>query len=368
MGRIKNRWPSLCHPRIARKHRRLGTVLLVFCLTIATLGSLPATTVSAASTPLSKHGKLSVKGTNLVDSKGNTFQLRGISTHGINWDVGKNYVTKKSFKTLRDQWGVNAIRLSLYMEGYNGYCSGGNKSQLRSLVNKGVKYATELGMYAVIDWHILSDGNPNTHYKEAKSFFTTMAKKYKNYKNVIYEICNEPNGCSWSSIKSYAKKIIKVIRKYDKDAVIIVGTPSWSQLGSSLTSNEVADNPITGYSNIMYSLHFYAGESAHTQYLPDKLTYALEKGLPVIVSEFGMSAASGGGSINKTSANQWFTLLNKNNVSYFCWSLSNKAETCSLLKSSTKKISGWKSSDLSAAGKSIKKKYLARKKALGSKA
>ncbi len=341
--------------------RRFGAFLLAFCLTVASVGLLPASTVSAASTPVSKHGRLSVKGANLVDSKGKVFQLCGISTHGINWDVGKAYVNKKAFKTLRDEWGVNAIRLSLYTEGYNGYCSGGNQAELRKLVYNGVKYATELGMYVIIDWHILSDGNPNTHYKDAVNFFGIMAKRYKNYKNVIYEICNEPNGCSWSTVKSYATKIIKRIRKYDKNAVIIVGTPSWSQLGSSLTSNEVANNPIKGYKNIMYSLHFYAGESAHNKYLPAKLRYARKKGLPVIVSEFGLSAASGSGSINKTAMNTWFQLLNKYNISYFCWSLSNKAESSALLKSGTKKTSGWKTSDLSAAGKYIKSKYLARK-------
>lgn len=354
--------------RKIHRRKRFQALLMVFTMMLVLFNTVPVTTAEAASTPVSKHGKLSVEGTNLVDSKGQPFQLRGISTHGINWDVGKPYVNKKAFKTLRDEWGVNAIRLAMYTEEYNGYCSGGSKSQLKKLINKGVSYATDLGMYAIIDWHILSDGDPNEHYSDAKKFFTAMAKKYKNYKNVIYEICNEPNGCSWKEIKSYAKKIIKAIRKYDKDAVIIVGTPTWSQLGSDGTSNEVADNPITGYDNIMYSLHFYASESSHNEYLPDKVEYAMEKGLPVIVSEFGLSEASGDGSINKTAANKWFQLLDKYNISYFCWSLSNKDESASLLKAGTKKTSGWKNSNLTAAGKYIKKKYLARKKKLGKKA
>ncbi|MCD8348143.1 MAG: glycoside hydrolase family 5 protein [Lachnospiraceae bacterium] len=363
--KIKKETSVSFHRFTNNRYRRFAALLLIICMIFTMPGELSGSTVSAASTPLGIHGQLSVDGVNLVDCNGEVFQLRGISTHGINWDVGKPYVNKKAFKTLRDGWGVNAIRLSMYTEGYNGYCSGGDKTELETLVNQGVQYATELGMYVVIDWHILSDGNPNEYSKEVKEFFTTMAKKYKNYSNVIYEICNEPNGCSWSSIKSYAKKIIKAIRKYDKDAVIIVGTPTWSQLGTNLTSNEVADNPITGYDNIMYSLHFYAAESAHSQYLPDKLTYAVEKGLPVIVSEFGLSAADGNGEIDKSSANQWFKLLNKYNISYFCWSLSNKNESSALLKSTTTKTSGWKSSDLSAAGKYIKKKYLARLEKVG---
>ena len=209
-----------------RKGKRLiaWIMAVVMLFTICVFGG-NGTAEAAATTPVAKHGRLSVKGADLVDSKGNKFQLRGISTHGINWDVGSPYVNKKAFKTLRDDWGVNAIRLAMYTEEYNGYCSGGSQAKLRKLVDKGVGYATDLGMYAIIDWHILSDGNPNKNKAQAKKFFTTMAKKYKNNKNVIYEICNEPNGCGWKEIKSYATDIIKTIRKYDKKAVIIVGTP-----------------------------------------------------------------------------------------------------------------------------------------------
>ena len=197
-----------------RKGKRLiaWIMAVVMLFTICVFGG-NGTAEAAATTPVAKHGRLSVKGADLVDSKGNKFQLRGISTHGINWDVGSPYVNKKAFKTLRDDWGVNAIRLAMYTEEYNGYCSGGSQAKLRKLVDKGVGYATDLGMYAIIDWHILSDGNPNKNKAQAKKFFTTMAKKYKNNKNVIYEICNEPNGCGWKEIKSYATENDPQIRQ-----------------------------------------------------------------------------------------------------------------------------------------------------------
>ena len=147
-----------------------------------------------------------------------------------------------------------------------------------------------------------------------------------------------------------------------------MGTPTWSQLGSDGKHNEVADNPIKGYKNIMYSLHFYANEWSHNQYLPAKLAYARKKVIAVIVTEFGMSAASGDGGISKAYTGKWLTRLNKANVSYFCWSLSNKNESCSLLSSKTKKTSRWKTTELSAAGRYIRAKYRARKKALGSRA
>ena len=325
--------------------RILSAMLCCICL----VGTLPVENVSAATTPVKKNGRLSVKGTRLVNSQGKVVVLKGVSTHGINWFP--QYVNKAAFKTLRDNWGVNCIRLAMYTEEYNGYCSGGNQAELRKLINNGVKYATELGMYVIIDWHILSDGNPVKNKKQAMSFFKYMAKKYKNQNNIFYEICNEPNGgTSWNRIKSYASPVIKTIRKYDKKNIILVGTPTWSQ-----DVDVAADSPIKGYSNIMYTFHFYA--ATHGDSYRQKVQAAIQKGLPVFVSEFGISESSGNGRIDKNEANKWMQFLKKNKISYVCWSLCNKNESCSLLKSSCSRTGNFKKSDLSQAGlwyKSVK--------------
>lgn len=325
--------------------RILCTMLCCICL----MGTLPVENVSAATTPVKKNGRLSVKGTRLVNSQGKAVVLKGVSTHGINWFP--QYVNKAAFKTLRDNWGVNCIRLAMYTEEYNGYCSGGNQAELRKLINNGVKYATELGMYVIIDWHILSDGNPAKNKKQAISFFKYMAKKYKNQNNIFYEICNEPNGgTSWNRIKGYASSVIKIIRKYDKKNIILVGTPTWSQ-----DVDVAADSPIKGYSNIMYTFHFYA--ATHGDSYRQKVQAAIQKGLPVFVSEFGISESSGNGRIDKNEANKWMQFLKKNKISYVCWSLCNKNESCSLLKSSCSRTENFKKSDLSQAGlwyKSVK--------------
>ena len=326
-----------------RKEKRLiaWIMAVVMLFTICVFGG-NGTAEAAATTPVAKHGRLSVKGADLVDSKGNKFQLRGISTHGINWDVGSPYVNKKAFKTLRDDWGVNAIRLAMYTEEYNGYCSGGSQAKLRKLVDKGVGYATDLGMYAIIDWHILSDGNPNKNKSQAKKFFTTMAKKYKNNKNVIYEICNEPNGdTSWDEIKSYSVDVIDRIRMYAPQSIVIVGTPTWSQ------DVDIASSSPIERTNLLYSLHFYA--ATHKEDLQSKMQTALTNGLPVFVSEYGNTEASGNGIVDTTSADTWMKLLNENGIGYIYWNLSNKDEACALLRSSCTSLSDWTFDDYSPA-------------------
>ncbi len=325
----------------------LGTLVLILVLGFATMSC------TAGATPLSSNGKLSVKGTHIVNAKGKVFQIKGVSTHGLAWFP--EYVSKAAFQDLRDKWGANTIRLAMYTAEYGGYRSGGNQAALKAKVNEGVKAATDLGMYVIIDWHILNDNNQpfnKAGQKAAISFFKEMAKKYKNHKNVLYEICNEPNGGnggSWSNVKSYAKAVIKAIRKIDKDAIIIVGTPTWCQ-----DVDEVAKSPLSG-SNLVYSLHFYAG--THKESYRQKAQTAIKAGLPLLVSEFGISDASGNGSLNTSEGNKWISFLNKNGIGYVAWNLSNKAESSALLKSSTSKKSGWTWSNLSKSGQWLVKTY-----------
>lgn len=299
-------------------------------------------------------GRLHVKGTKLVDKKGHEVQLRGVSTHGLSWYP--QYVNDKCFAQLHDQWGANVVRLAMYTEEYNGYCSGDakNRSDLKKLIKKGVRLAKKHKMYVIVDWHILSDGNPNSHKKEAKAFFREMSREFKGYNNVIYEICNEPNnGTSWKEIKSYARSVISTIRKNDKKAVIVVGTPTWSQ-----DVDQAAADPIKG-DNIMYALHFYA--ATHKTDLRNKMTAAINKGLPVFVTEYGICDASGNGVIDKKEADRWIQTMDEYGVSYIAWNLSNKQESSSIIKSSCPKVSGFKKGELSDEGRWLY--HLLRKKA-----
>lgn len=292
--------------------------------------------------PLQAHGALSVKGTQLVDKTGKPFQLRGVSTHGLNWFP--EYVNADAFASMKNDWKINCVRLAMYTAEGGSYCEGGNKENLKNIVSQGVEYATNLGLYVIIDWHVLHDLDPNKYKADALAFFDEMSAKYADYDNVIYEICNEPNGgTSWDQIKSYANEVIPVIKKNNPDAVIVVGTPNWSQ-----DVDIAAKDPITGYDNIMYTIHFYA--DTHRDDLRAKMKTALDSGLPVFCTEFGICDASGAGANNMTEGNAWIRAMNDAGVSYCIWNLSNKGETSSLIKSDCRKTSGWTADELSEAG------------------
>ena len=294
--------------------------------------------INASNRPVDDHGKLSVNGTNIVDKNGNTFQLRGVSTHGIYWFP--QYVNQDAFTYMRDEWKINAVRLAMYSDPNSG-----RSQSTYELVKKGVEYAKNAGLYVIIDWHILNDNDPNTYKSDAIEFFKQMASLYKDYDNVLYEICNEPHWVEWnSSIKPYAEDVIKEIRKIDNDAIIIVGTPTWSQ-----DVDVVSKNPIKNQSNIIYTLHFYAG--THKDNIRNKMTTAINNGLPILVSEFGLVNADGNGSIDYDSASKWFNLIDKYNVGYFMWNLSNKNEGSAMINSNVNKTTGWNYNELTAHGK-----------------
>lgn len=298
-----------------------------------------------ADTPFGKHGVLSVKGTDLVDSKGAKYQLRGMSTHGIAWFP--DYINADTFKYLRDDWNTNCIRLAMYTHENNGYCTDGNKEWIKGLVKSGVDYATELGMYVIIDWHVLNEQNPLRYKDEALKFFNEMSKLYADRGNVIYEICNEPNsGASWQDIKTYANEVIPVIRANDPDSVILVGTPTWSQ-----DIDQAAASPLS-FDNIMYTLHFYA--ATHTDWLRGRMESCVKNGLPVFVSEFGTCDATGNGAVDVNQSNQWKALIEKYNISYMCWNLANKNESSSIISSGCSKLYGWSDDELSRQGKWIR--------------
>ena len=264
--------------------------------------------------------------------------LRGMSSHGLQW-YGQ-FASSQAMKNTADA-GANVFRLAMYT-GEGGYLS--QKETIKEKVTRGVEAAVENDMYVIIDWHILSDGDPMEHVEEAVAFFSEMAQKYADTPNVIYEICNEPNGnVSWSgNVKPYAERVVAAIREHST-GIILIGSPTWSQ-----DIHLAADDPVEG-DNLMYTLHFYAG--THGKELQDRMEVALGKGLPLFVSEWGTSRADGSGGVFPEESQAWLELLKKHNISWCGWSLCDKDETSAALKPGTSPDKAWTVEDLSDSGK-----------------
>ena len=292
-------------------------------------------------TPYGKHGALHVDGLQVKDKYDQPFTLRGASTHGMHWGDGETFLNKTAFQNLRDEWGVNMVRLVSYVT-QGGYTDGA-KDKLDKHIREGVSDLTDLGMYAIIDWHVHAE-NPNDKKSEAIQFFDTYSKMYKDQSNIIYEICNEPTGTPWNQLRPYAVDVVNTIRANDPDAIIVVGTNTWSQDVDEVATNGGKIND----RNVMYTIHFYSG--SHGESLREKVRTALKAGTPVFCTEFGVCDASGNGGFNLEEADRWIDFFEENGISYCCWSLSKKNESASMLSPECNKVNGFTNADLGATG------------------
>jgi len=295
--------------------------------------------------PVKKHGNLSVKGTRLTDEHGNATVLNGISYGWHNW--WPQFYNKESVKWLANDWKCSAVRAAMGVEPKGAYIDKPEWS--KEMIEAVIQGAIESDIYVLIDWH-----SHNIRLAEAKAFFTEMATTYGKNPHIIYELYNEPVKDSWQQVKEYSIELIKTIRAIDPVNIILVGSPHWDQ-----DIHLVADDPIQGFSNIMYTCHFYAG--THGKFLRDRCDYAIKKGIPIFISESAGMEASGDGAINYPEWQNWIDWSTTNKISLISWSVSSKNETCSMLKSGAAPEGNWKDEDLKESG--IKTRELLRKQA-----
>ena len=276
-------------------------------------------------TPVQQWGQLKVEGTQLCDQNGNAVTLRGAS---LGWhNLWPRFYNAKAVKWIANDWKATVIRAAMGIMIEDNYLE--NPSFALDCMEPVVKAAIKEGVYVIIDWH-----SHELKTKDAVKFFGKMAKKYGKYPNVIYEIYNEPVEDTWESLKEYSKAVIDEIRLYDPDNIILVGCPHWDQ-----DIHLVAESPLEGYTNLMYTVHFYAG--THKQYLRDRVDAAMQRGIPVFISECASMDASGDGKLDKDSWNEWVEFMEAKKISGVCWSVSDKNESCSMLLPRAKATGNW---------------------------
>lgn len=359
--------------------KRVRRMLISFAVIIAmAIPMMPMANVAAASTDYSHltgnadvkkpsvGGELQVLDKNgvktLCGEDGNQIQLRGMSTHGLQWFP--QIVNHNAFAALSNDWDANVIRLAMYITD-GGYAS--DPSVKQTVIN-GINEAIANDMYVIVDWHMINPGNPNASvYSGAKDFFDEISSLYPNNKNIIYELCNEPNGenggvsndaAGWAQVKAYATPIVQLLRQKGNKNLIIVGNPFWSQ-----RPDLAADDPIDD-SNVMYSVHFYSGTNpistvdTNRDNAMSNVRYALHHGVAVFATEWGTSLATGTSGPFLEKADAWLDFLNANNISWCNFSLSNKDEVASALTSSTNLDPGagqvWSENELTKSGEYVR--------------
>ncbi len=300
-------------------------------------------TAAMAANPVKMYGQLQVNGAQLCDQQGNPVVLRGVS---LGWhNLWPRFYNKQAVKWLKEDWHPTVVRAAIGASSVDDHY-GENPQFALDCLYPVVDGAIKQGLYVIIDWH-----SHTLQTEAAVKFFGGVAQKYGRHPNVIYELFNEPVEDSWESLKVYATAVINEIRKYDPDNIILMGCPHWDQ-----DIHLVADSPLKGFSNVMYTVHFYA--ATHHQWLRDRMAAAVGKGIPVFVSECAGMEASGDGPLNPKEWEAWVECMEQLKISYACWSVSDKNESCSMLLPRAKATGQWTDDLIKPWGKIVRETLL----------
>ncbi len=316
--------------------------------------ALQLCSANAAVAPLSVSGNKVLIGGQEGSLAGNSFfwSNTGYGCENL-YTAGAVASLKSVFKStlVRAAMGIDEQTTGAAYGGYvynNGQFAAENKARVKTVVDAAIAN----DVYVIIDWHA---HNAERFQAQSIAFFEEMARTYGSQNNVIYEIYNEPLVVSWSGVvKPYAIEVIKAIRAIDPDNLIIVGTPTWSQ-----DVDVAMRDPITGYANIAYTLHFYAAFEPHQQKLRLKAQEALDgadgkSGIALFVTEWGSVLNTGDGAVDSYQTDLWMDFLKANKISHANWSVCTKNEGASLLKAGASLTGGWPDSVLTDSGKKVK--------------
>ncbi|MBR9998226.1 MAG: glycoside hydrolase family 5 protein [Cyclobacteriaceae bacterium] len=183
--------------------------------------------------------RISVKGNLFVDEAGQPMVFRGFNTSDPD-KLEKNGHWNRRYMEEIKNWGANIVRFPIHPGAWR---ERGQEAYI-ALLDQGVSWATELGMYVIIDWHVIGNlrtemyQNPmyETTRKETYEFWRTMSRHYKDNPTVaFFELFNEPtliNGqlgtCSWPEWKAMNEEMITIIRAHDCKAIPLVAGFNWA--------------------------------------------------------------------------------------------------------------------------------------------
>lgn len=318
-------------------HRKI-ILSILFVMLVGFSGCSLIGISSRPKTIVELYGLIHTKGNQIVDQNENPVALHGMSMFWSQFKEGAKYYNEKCIDWLYKDFNCTVVRAAMGIDG-GGYIA--NPKVEQEKIFKVIDECIRLGIYVIVDWH---DHRAEKHTENAVEFFGMLAQKYGDKPNIIYEIYNEPIKVSWSEVvKPYSESVIKEIRKYDPDNLILVGNPTWSQDVDVASKDPIKDK------NTAYVVHFYT--STHKQWLRDKCDVALKNGCALFVSEYGTSEANGNGKIDWNETKLWFDYIKKNNLSTCNWSVADKKETSAALMPGANPEGEWKETDLSESGK-----------------
>lgn len=225
--------------------------------------------------------KLQVVGNHLETVEGKPVSLRGVSLCEPAWQNFRKDIAEASSPK---GWNSNVIRIPVHGKEWERL---GAKKYLHAYLDPAVETCKKNKVYCIIDWHEISNWQDETKIARLKRFWSSVAWRYADEPNILYEVFNEPTGPgamtreNWLLWREQAQQWVNQIRADAPDTIILVGSPHWSQM-----PHFAVQDPFEG-KNLAYVMHLYPGWSADTW---DKFIGNPSKTIPIFISEWGWSS------------------------------------------------------------------------------
>lgn len=182
---------------------------------------------------------LHVEGNAFVDPAGQRVVLHGMSISDPDKVERDGHWSRSHFEAVK-AWGADVVRIPVHPAAWRGR---GQEAYL-GLLDQAITWASELGLYVMIDWHTIGNlltelfQHPmyDTTQRETLNFWRTIAARYRGLPAVaFYEIFNEPttfNGklgeARWDEWKRLNEEVIGVIYAHDTEVIPLVAGFDWA--------------------------------------------------------------------------------------------------------------------------------------------
>jgi endoglucanase len=273
---------------------------------------------------------IGVDGNRFVDEDGNTVIFRGVSFSDPDKLEKEGQWNRRYFQAAKD-WNCNVVRFPVHPRAWR---ERGQEAYL-ALLDQGIQWAGELGMYVIIDWHSIGNlytelfQHPmyNTSRTETYRFWKAIAERYVDNPVVaFYEVFNEPTHyhgtlgrMSWEQYKEIIEEIVYIIYAHDTGVIPLVGGFDWAY---ELT--HIKESPID-FPGIAYVSHPYPQkrEQPWEEKWEADFGFAADT-YPLFVTEFGFMSEDGPGAHipvigDETYGEAIIDYFNRKGISWTAW-------------------------------------------------
>ncbi len=265
---------------------------------------------------------LRVEGRYIVDATGQTVVLRGAAVDYLMPSYGRGEPVLKRDLAMIKAWGGNVVRIPITP---GEYVSLGAEEYLSTYVDDIVRWAGELGLYAVVSWKAHGypwerQGHQWQHLEmtvmESEEPIRQISTRYSECDWVLYSLWNENPPMPWSRFRQAMIILADIVAECDPEALVLVpGTHIATMM------SPIPHNPLP-HSNVVYVSDIYQGAWHGKTWWRDDAVALLEAGYPLMIGEWGFGYPEVGQNHTSTPEDFGYPFLDfcqEHGISWTAW-------------------------------------------------